>query len=140
MMFVTLFFAMIEPATGELEFCNAGHNAPYRLNGKTVETIEGGKGIILGVRAEAGYTTGRLSLAPGDGVYLFTDGVTEANNAAEELFGETRLEAVLGAADGAPCAEIVKSVAYAVRGFVGDALPSDDITMLAIRRLDPLAL
>jgi phosphoserine phosphatase RsbU/P len=140
MMFVTLFFAMIEPATGELEFCNAGHNAPYRLNGKTVETIEGGKGIILGVRPDAVYSTGRLALAPGDGVYLFTDGVTEANNAAEELFGETRLEAVLGAADGAPCAEIVKSVAYAVRGFVGDALPSDDITMLAIRRLDPLAL
>jgi sigma-B regulation protein RsbU (phosphoserine phosphatase) len=140
MMFVTLFFAMIEPATGELEFCNAGHNAPYRLNGKTVETIEGGKGIILGVRRDAVYSTGRLALAPGDGVYLFTDGVTEANNAAEELFGETRLEAVLGAADGAPCAEIVKSVAYAVRGFVGDALPSDDITMLAIRRLDPLAL
>jgi|GraSoiStandDraft_11_1057310.scaffolds.fasta_scaffold151783_2 phosphoserine phosphatase RsbU/P len=140
MMFVTLFFAMIEPATGELEFCNAGHNAPYRLNGKTVETIEGGKGIILGVRPDAVYSTGRLALAPGDGVYLFTDGVTEANNAAEELFGETRLEAVLRAADGAPCAEIVKSVAYAVRGFVGDALPSDDITMLAIRRLDPLAL
>jgi serine phosphatase RsbU (regulator of sigma subunit) len=44
------------------------------------------------------------------------------------------------AADGAPCAEIVKSVVYAVRAFVGDALPSDDITMLAIRRLDPLAL
>ncbi len=140
MMFVTLFFAMIEPATGELEFCNAGHNAPYRLNGKTVETIEGGKGIILGVRPDAVYSTGRLALAPGDGVYLFTDGVTEANNAAEELFGETRLEAVLRAADGAPCAEIVNSVAYAVRGFVGDALPSDDITMLAIRRLDPLAL
>jgi phosphoserine phosphatase RsbU/P len=140
MMFVTLFFAMIEPATGELEFCNAGHNAPYRLNGKTVETIEGGKGIILGVRPDAVYSTGRLALAPGDGVYLFTDGVTEANNAAEELFGETRLEAVLRAADGAPCAEIVKSVAYAVRGFVGDALPSDDITMLAIRRLDPLTL
>jgi sigma-B regulation protein RsbU (phosphoserine phosphatase) len=140
MMFVTLFFAMIEPATGELEFCNAGHNAPYRLNGKTVETIEGGKGIILGVRPDAVYSTGRLALAPGDGVYLFTDGVTEANNATEELFGETRLEAVLRAADGAPCAEIVKSVAYAVRGFVGDALPSDDITMLAIRRLDPLAL
>jgi sigma-B regulation protein RsbU (phosphoserine phosphatase) len=140
MMFVTLFFAMIEPATGELEFCNAGHNAPYRLNGKTVETIEGGKGIILGVRPDAVYSTGRLALAPGDGVYLFTDGVTEANNAAEELFSETRLEAVLRAADGAPCAEIVKSVAYAVRAFVGDALPSDDITMLAIRRLDPLAL
>jgi sigma-B regulation protein RsbU (phosphoserine phosphatase) len=135
LMFVTLFFAMITPATGELEFCNAGHNAPYRLNGQTVTTIEGGKGIILGVRPDAAYSTGRLALAPGDGVYLFTDGVTEANNAAEELFGEARLEAALCAADGAPCAEIVKSVSAAVRAFVGAALPSDDITMLALRRL-----
>jgi phosphoserine phosphatase RsbU/P len=133
MMFVTLFFAMIEPATGELEFCNAGHNAPYRLNGKTVETIEGGKGIILGVRPDAVYTTGRLALAPGDGVYLFTDGVTEANNAAEELFGEARLETVLRAAAGVPCAEIVKSVAQAVRG---SAMHFPLMTSLCLRSAD----
>jgi sigma-B regulation protein RsbU (phosphoserine phosphatase) len=135
MMFVTLFFAMIEPATGELEFCNAGHNAPYRLNGKTVETIEGGKGIILGVRPDAAYTTGRLALAPGDGVYLFTDGVTEAADPADELFSEQRLEGVLRGSAGLSTADIVKSVTEAVRKFVGTALPSDDITMLAIRRL-----
>jgi sigma-B regulation protein RsbU (phosphoserine phosphatase) len=75
-------------------------------------------------------------LGPGEGIYVFTDGVTEANNSVEEMFGETRLEAVLRAAAGAPSAEIVKSVAEAVRGFVGTALPFDDITMLAIRRLD----
>ncbi len=135
MMFVTLFFAMIEPATGELEFCNAGHNAPYRLNGKTVETIEGGKGIILGVRPDAVYTTGRLALAPGDGVYLFTDGVTEAADPADELFSEQRLEGVLRGSAGLSTADIVKSVTEAVRKFVGTALPSDDITMLALRRL-----
>jgi sigma-B regulation protein RsbU (phosphoserine phosphatase) len=136
MMFVTLFFAMFTPASGEVEFCNAGHNAPYRLNGKAVETIEGAKGIILGVRPDAVYASGQLLLAPGEGIYVFTDGVTEANNTTEEMFGETRLEAVLRAAAGAPSAEIVKSVAEAVRGFVGSALPFDDITMLAIRRLD----
>jgi sigma-B regulation protein RsbU (phosphoserine phosphatase) len=139
MMFVTLFFAMVAPGSGELEFCNAGHNAPYRLNGKTVDTIEGAKGIILGVRPDAVYATGRLSLAPGDCVYLFTDGVTEAADPQENLFSEQRLEDVLRAGAGFSTADIVKSVAEAVRNFVGSALPSDDITMLAVRRLAPAA-
>jgi sigma-B regulation protein RsbU (phosphoserine phosphatase) len=135
MMFVTLFFAMLAPATGEIEFCNAGHNPPYHLNGQGAVAIEGGKGIILGVNPKAVYATGRLSLATGEGIYVFTDGVTEANNTAEELFGEPRLETALRAAAASGSAEIVKSVAEAVRGFVGNALPFDDITMLAIRRL-----
>jgi phosphoserine phosphatase RsbU/P len=140
MMFVTLFFAMIAPGSGELEFCNAGHNAPYRLNGQGIEAIEGGKGIILGVKPDAVYATGSLSLAPGDAIYLFTDGVTEAANTQDDLFSEERLEAVLRAAVGSSTAEIVNSVARAVRDFVGTALPSDDITMLALRRLPASAL
>ena len=141
LMFVTLFFAMLGPKSGELEFCNAGHNAPYRLNGQRLEVIEGAKGIILGVRPDAVYTTGRTSLAPGEGIYVFTDGITEAANEQGELFAEARLEAVLRAAAGcSTAAEIVTSVAQAVRGFVGNALPSDDITMLAVRRLDKSAL
>ena len=56
MMFVTLFFGMLRPTSGELEFCNAGHNAPYRLNGQDVAAIEGAKGVILGVRPDAVYT------------------------------------------------------------------------------------
>jgi sigma-B regulation protein RsbU (phosphoserine phosphatase) len=139
LMFVTLFFAMIAPGSGELEFCNAGHNPPYRLNGRTVEPIEGAKGIILGVRPDAVYATGRLSLAPGDCVYLFTDGVTEAADPHDDLFSEQRLESVLRAGAGVSAADIVKSVAEAVRDFVGTALPSDDITMLAVRRLAPAA-
>ena len=137
LMFVTLFFAMLAPATGELSFCNAGHNAPYRLDGNSLAAIDGAKGIILGVKPDAVYETGRLSLAAGEMVYLFTDGVTEASNAVDELFGEGRLEAALrGAADRAS-AKIISSVAEAVKSFVGTALPSDDITMIAVRRLDP---
>jgi len=139
LMFVTLFFAMFAPHSGVLEYCNAGHNAPYRLNATTVETIEGAKGIILGVRADAAYETRRLSLAPGETVYVFTDGVTEANNVTEELFSEARLEAVLRAAAGFSACDIVRAVGEAVRGFVGAALPFDDITMMAVRRLDPSA-
>jgi sigma-B regulation protein RsbU (phosphoserine phosphatase) len=137
MMFVTMFFAMLSPATGAVEFCNAGHNAPYKLGAGGIEPIEGGKGMILGVSDKAVYPTGQLQIAVGEGIYVFTDGVTEANNAAEELFGEARLEAVLRDAGAAPSAGIMQAVADAVRGFVGDALPFDDITMLAIRRLAP---
>jgi sigma-B regulation protein RsbU (phosphoserine phosphatase) len=136
LMFVTLFFAMLAPASGDLEFCNAGHNPPYWLSKDGLVAIEGAKGIILGVRSDAVYTTGRLSLSPGESIYLFTDGVTEAANVQRDMFTETRLEAALRM--GAKCgsAGIVRLVASAVREFTGAALPSDDITMLAIRRVD----
>jgi phosphoserine phosphatase RsbU/P len=136
LMFVTLFFGMLAPQSGELEYCNAGHNEPYRLNNAAVEAITGAKGIILGVRPDAVYTTGQLSLSPGESVYVFTDGITEANNAAGDLFSEERLEGVLRAGAGRTSAGIVQSVTEAVRAFVGNALPSDDITMLAVRRVD----
>jgi sigma-B regulation protein RsbU (phosphoserine phosphatase) len=136
MMFVTLFLAILTPETGEVEYCNAGHNPPYQLKGSSIEPIEGGKGMILGVSPDAVYPTGQLKLAPGEGIYLFTDGVTEANNAAEELYGEHRLEEVLRGVAGAPSAEIIKTVTAEVGGFVGQALPFDDITMLSMRRLD----
>jgi sigma-B regulation protein RsbU (phosphoserine phosphatase) len=140
LMFVTLFFAMLAPASGELEYCNAGHNAPYRVNGARIEAVEGAKGIILGIRPDAAYVTGRLTLPAGEGLYVFTDGVTEASDAEGALFAEPRLEAVLQSAAGRPSVEVVRSVAEAVRSFVGTALPSDDITMLAIRRIDPAAV
>ena len=137
MMFVTLFFAMLAPGTGEVAFCNAGHNAPYRLSGDRVEAIEGGKGIILGVRPDAVYATGRLTLEAGESIYIYTDGVTEAEDPQQDMFSEARLEAVLRASAGRTSAELVKAVTEAVRGYVGTALPSDDITMMAIRRLTP---
>jgi sigma-B regulation protein RsbU (phosphoserine phosphatase) len=136
LMFVTMFFAMLALEDGQLEFCNAGHNEPYRMNGHKPEAIEGAKGIILGVRPDAAYTTGRLILAPGESIYVFSDGVTEAANQQGEMFSEQRLEAVLHGTVGRSSAEIVKSVTEAVRSFVGAAPPSDDITMLAVRRLN----
>jgi len=136
MMFVTLFFALLTPATGEVEYCNAGHNPPYRLKGGDLAPIEDARGIILGVRASATHPAGRLRLAPGETIYLFTDGVTEAIDAAAEQFSEERLEAVLRRSGGKPSAEIIDAVAAGLRGFVGGAEASDDITMLALRRTE----
>jgi phosphoserine phosphatase RsbU/P len=135
MMFVTLFFAILIPATGELAYCNAGHNPPYRLGSASLAPIEDAKGMILGIVPDAAYATGHLALAPGEALYLFTDGVTEANNVAGELYSEERLEAHLRGLAGRTSTEIVTSVAEAVHRFVDAADPFDDITMMAVRRL-----
>jgi phosphoserine phosphatase RsbU/P len=140
MMFVTMFFAMLAPATGEVEFCNAGHNAPYRLKGGELVPIDEPRGLILGVRPEAEYEAGRLTLAAGETIFLFTDGVTEAANPTFGMLSEERLEAVLRGASGRTSADIVAAVVAEVKRFAGTALPSDDITMLALRRLDATAL
>jgi phosphoserine phosphatase RsbU/P len=135
MMFVTLFFGMLNPATGEVAYCNAGHNPPYRCSGETLVPADNGKGIILGVRPQATYQTGNLTLAPNETLYLFTDGVTEAHDLSEALFSEERLEAALRASAGLSSRAMVANVSDALKGFVGTALPFDDITMLALRRV-----
>jgi sigma-B regulation protein RsbU (phosphoserine phosphatase) len=135
MMFVTLFFGILDPQTGDLRFTNAGHNPPYHLNGNGVTPVTACKGRPLGVRDNSVYETGRLMLAPGEEIYLYTDGVTEAANRKDELFTEKRLAAVLRLVAAHPTSAIIKAVAEAVRSFADGAPQSDDITALAIRRV-----
>ena len=135
MMFVTMFFAILDPASGDLEFCNAGQNPPYRLKGDQLVAVEEPRGLVLGVRPDAVHQTGRFSLVPGETIYLFTDGVTEAKDARATLFSEARLEAVLRRASGGSSADLVNAVVAEVSSFVGTAEAADDITMLALRRL-----
>jgi sigma-B regulation protein RsbU (phosphoserine phosphatase) len=135
MMFVTLFFGMLEPQTGDLRFTNAGHNPPYHLNGNGPTPVAACKGRPLGVRDNSAYETGRLTLAPGEEIYLYTDGVTEAANRNDEFFTEARLEAVLRDVAGHPTNVIIRAVGDAVRSFADGAPQSDDITALAIRRV-----
>jgi sigma-B regulation protein RsbU (phosphoserine phosphatase) len=136
MMFVSLFLGMLDPATGELAYCNAGHNPPYRIKGNDLAEIDEPRGIILGVREGAVHQPGRLTLAPGETLFLFTDGVTEANDPAAELFTEARLEAVLRAASGRASADLVRAVTAELAAYVAGAEPFDDVTMLALRRLE----
>jgi sigma-B regulation protein RsbU (phosphoserine phosphatase) len=140
MMFVTLFFAILSPATGELAYCNAGHNPPYRLSAAGLAALDDAKGVILGIVPEAVYQTGRITLSPGEALYLFTDGVTEANDAAGELFSEQRLETLLRGLAGRSATDIVNAVTQSVHQFVGSALAFDDIAMMAVRRLDGTTL
>ncbi len=137
MMFVTLFFGILSPG-GVLLYCNAGHNPPYRIANGKVQPLDGEAGIVLGVEPSAVYRTARVALAPDDRLFLFTDGVTEAFNAAEEAFGEARLETALARA--APTsAAIIEAVTAALAAFVGTAPRSDDVAMLALRRAAVIA-
>ncbi len=130
-----MFIAMLTLDTGRLEFCNAGHNAPYRLKDGQLAPITTPSGIILGVKPDAIHSAGAITLSSGETLFLFTDGVTEATNADLELFGKERLESILVRSEGRTSSEIIDAVTTELHAFVGAAEASDDITMLVLRRL-----
>lgn len=133
-MFVTLFLCIVDVRTGQLEWCNAGHAAPFLLApAGGVTTIAMGRSIPVGIRDPITHASGSIALAPGECLFLYTDGVTEAANESEELFGDGRLTAALGAAAGRAPQEIVRAVLHEVRSFAGSAAQSDDIAALACR-------
>lgn len=133
-LFVSAFLGRLDVRTGELEYANAGHNLPYRLGGDgSVSTLPASPGLVLGVNEDFVYGTESTRLDPGDGVFLFTDGVTEAIDTKNELFSEARLEACLGRVMGWSPVEIVAGALHALDAFVGEAAQFDDITALAIR-------
>jgi sigma-B regulation protein RsbU (phosphoserine phosphatase) len=132
-MFVTLFLGLLDADTGELRFTNAGHPPPYRLApGTGPQPLTGGRGKPLGIRETFVYRAATARLGPGEGLFLFTDGITEALDAGGDLFGEPRLEAALGALSGAPPRAMVDGVLDAVRTFAGATPQSDDIAALAL--------
>jgi sigma-B regulation protein RsbU (phosphoserine phosphatase) len=134
MMFVTLFLGVLDLGTGGLEYCNAGHNAPYLLKASgEMEALRGRGGTALGVMEEAQYLSHRLFLTKGDALFLFTDGVTEAQDASLELFSERRLLDVLCSSLKKPVKEMVLDVMNELRAFSGKTEQTDDITMLVIR-------
>ena len=137
MLFVTLFIGVLQLRSGELTYCNAGHEPPYLMpeDGSGPQPLAGEAGPPLGVLEAFPYTQSRGSLARGDTLVLYTDGVTEAMNRAGHLYGRQQLAALLASmARGNTPAEVVSSVGWSVRGFVGDAEQSDDFTLLALRR------
>jgi sigma-B regulation protein RsbU (phosphoserine phosphatase) len=135
-MFVTLFYGVMDVRSGTVEYVNAGHNPPYilRSNG-TLETITSSKNICLGVIEDYAYTSDTITLQKGDSIITFTDGVTEACSTTNDLFGETRLEALLPTLSGETAKGLVDKVLQAVHTHAEGAEQSDDITMLTIKRL-----
>ena len=165
MLFVTAFACVVGTATGEVRFANAGHNPPVlKQNGK-LSFLKCRPGLVLGAMDVVKYREGRFACSPSDGLLLYTDGVSEAANAAEELYGEERLletlvridasggegapvgsdaqaSDVAAAASAAAASSAQTAVNYlvtSVDAFAGEAPQADDITMLAFRWNLPVA-
>jgi len=131
-MFVTLFHAVLDLATGALRYCNAGHNPPYLLREAGEREALGATGIPFGIDADMPYEIGESVLCPGDALFLFSDGITEAFDAAGTEFGTARLETALDGGRGKSAAELVAGVLAATAAFAAGAEQSDDITCLAL--------
>lgn len=134
-MFVTVFYAIYNTKTGNVTYCNAGHNPPHllRANG-TIEELPLAKDTVVGAFDDIEYHESALQLEPGDTLILFTDGVPEAVNPAEKEFGTDRLDEILKGDTQKSCQEIVEDVKAGIKTFVEDAEQSDDITMLVLKR------
>ncbi len=135
MMFCTLYFGMLNLKTGEMAFCNAGHDPPYLLGKGHPALAEGAQGMALGIDPSWRYETATLRLARGEALYFYTDGITEAADVADALFTKQRLEDVLKRETASPLDRLIGAVTEAVKGFAGAAPQSDDITAMAIRLL-----
>ena len=133
-MFVTAWMGILDLKTGLIKFANAGHNPPLvkHKNG-TYEYLKGKVNFVLAGMDMVKYKEQELQLQPGDKIYLYTDGVTEAHNSQNELFGEERLLESLNSTKGMSVEEICKKVKKDVDAFVADGEQFDDITMLCVR-------
>jgi sigma-B regulation protein RsbU (phosphoserine phosphatase) len=136
-LFVTCFYGVIDPASHTISFANGGHNYPllYRVATGDVEQLQA-PGIVLGIMPDARFTQASASIAPGDVLCLYTDGVTEAMNVRRQLFGEERLIEVLRHTHMLAPEQIVSRILEAVHSFTAGAAQHDDITLVVIKR-DP---
>ncbi|HUP03230.1 MAG TPA: SpoIIE family protein phosphatase [Bryobacteraceae bacterium] len=132
--FVTFFFSVFDANTGEVTYASAGHNPPVLVRASGESSLVQGGGPVLGLLPFAPYQEMRLRLDPGDLLAIYSDGVTEANNLAEEEFGEERLCEVLRDHRGEPAESIVQAVRAALAAFTGAAPQADDITLVIAKR------
>jgi sigma-B regulation protein RsbU (phosphoserine phosphatase) len=131
--FISFFFSVLDPKTGELTYANAGHNPPMiaRANG-AIERLEGG-GLLMGIMPSAEYESYSVQLKPGDVLVLYSDGVTEATNPLGEEFEEERLAEVLRLNRQRPPDEIVEAITRAVSDFSAGAAVADDLTLVVAK-------
>ena len=127
-MFVTLFICVLDLATGHLHCCNAGHEPPY-IQGALHRFIPN---FPLGLLPDKEFSEQEVVMEPGTTIFLYTDGLTEAENADHKLFGKQRVADAISTFEGSP-QELIEMMTAAVHQYIGDTEQSDDLTMLAIR-------
>ncbi len=132
-MFVTVWLGILEISTGKLTAANAGHEYPViRSGGGLFEIFKDRHGLVIGAMDTAKYTQYELTLEPGDRLFVYTDGVPEATDAEEELFGAGRMIAALNVDPAGSPEKILQNVRESVDRFVKDAEQFDDLTMLCL--------
>ena len=135
MLFVTVFMGMLDLKTGEFVYVNAGHNPPLVYRDNKFEFLDVGKSCMLGIDEDVPFAQKKITLAAGDMIFLYTDGVTEAMNEVGEQFLPENLREFLNRENKSePLETLLENVHRAVKKHAGNAEQSDDITMLALRR------
>ena len=135
-MFATLFYGILNTRTGVLEYANAGHNPPYLLSpGGALRALKDLSGPMLGVFDGLQYLTQSTTVQPGEGLLVYTDGVTEARDSTGDFFDAARLEAYLAARASQAAEELVSGLHAEVQRFQAGLPMTDDVTVLALRRI-----
>lgn len=132
--FATLCAAVLDPVTGRVDYTNAGHVPPIILRRDRVETLNS-TDMVVGLFMSAEYRTQSVELGPGDSLVLFTDGVTEAEDANEQELGLQSVCTLLEASVGTRAPEILAAIEEHVHRHIGDSPAGDDVTMLAVTRI-----
>jgi len=133
-MFATIFCGVLNTRTGEILYANGGHNYPCILRGGNEAIwLKGNNGLVVGAVENATYQTGQTILHPGESVFLYTDGVTEAVNEREELFSDDRLRTKITLLQGHPPKGLISRIAEEIALFAQNVPQADDIAMMMIR-------
>lgn len=133
-LFISMFYLAFNTCTGELTFSNAGHNSPliWREDTQSCEWLDA-EGLILGIKRNFTYEKKRVPLNPGDILLLYTDGITEASNPDNEMFGEIRLCTLLKEYHSLPPQQIIDGLYRQVRSFTGSQFLADDVSLVAMK-------
>jgi serine phosphatase RsbU (regulator of sigma subunit)/DNA-binding NarL/FixJ family response regulator len=135
-MFVTAFFGVIDPLTGRMHYVNAGHPPPFMLShqkGKPIDRLQR-TGVALGIMEDSVWQQKLVKFAPGDVLFLYTDGVTEAQDAHGNFFGEHRLLQNVRKHRNGPATQIQDTLFEQVKTFLGEARIQDDIALVVVRK------
>ena len=133
-MFVTVFYGVLDTRSGAFEYSNGGHNSPYLISTDgNVKPLSDIGGMLLGAMKIAQYESHVIMLKPGESLFFYTDGVTEAFNKDNEEYKEARLEKVLEGKHSFSTNDLVTHVFQDVQAFTNGVEQSDDITCLALK-------
>lgn len=134
-MFITLFYGVLDPATGALSYVNAGHNPPLHVGVGAATIAETGEGSLpIGILPAQSYEVLRATLAPGERLVAFSDGITEAMSPTDELYGDQRFQAAIAAGAGLDAQGLVNAIIAEVDAHAAGAPQADDMTLLVVAR------